>query len=200
MRFKTILFDFDGVLSKGRFYEKTLLSKYPEIYAWIQDNIFGNKELVRQWMKNEINSASINKMISEKTGIEFELLKKLYEESISQMELEKGMIDLAKALISNGKKIGIVTDNMDVFTQITIPNHGLDKIFDVIINSADYGILKNEENGKLFDLALDLLNVNISSSLMIDDSSQTVELFKKKGGEGILFNNISQLQQLLSEY
>src|SRR3989344_2843201 len=101
---KTLLFDFDGVLCKGRFYEKTLLPNHSEIYDWIQMNIFGNREMVRDWMRNRVNSAEINELIAKNTGIEWNFLNGLYEESIRRMKLEKEVIDLAESLKSSGKK------------------------------------------------------------------------------------------------
>lgn len=197
MSYQTVLFDFDGVLCKGRFYEKTLLPNHSEIYSWIQRNIFGNEEIVRNWMRNRVDSAEINELIAKNTGIERKLLNELYEESIRRMELEKEVIDLAKSLKLSGKKIGIATDNMDVFTRITIPNHQLDKLFDVIINSADHGFLKKDENGKLFDIALTVLDEKIENSLMIDDSESTIKLFKKKGGQGFAYKNPAELKSFL---
>ncbi|PIT88069.1 MAG: hypothetical protein COU29_03585 [Candidatus Magasanikbacteria bacterium CG10_big_fil_rev_8_21_14_0_10_36_32] len=197
MNYQTILFDFDGVLCKGRFYEKTLLPDYPEVYDWIQLNIFKDKELVRRWMRNQIDSIEINKLISQNTGIEYEILKKLYKESVRNIKLDDKLVGLAKSIKLSGKKIGIVTDNMDIFTQITVPNHRLNVLFDVIINSADYGRLKNEDNGKSFDVALSDLGEKIESSLMIDDSESTIELYKKKGGHGFVYKNIEELKSFL---
>jgi len=198
MKFQTVLFDFDGVLCKERFYQKTLRFNYPEVYDWIQTNIFGNKELVRKWMRNQVNSDEINKIISESIDIERSVLTKLYNESIRMMELEKEVKNLAELLKSSGYKIGIVTDNMDVFTRITVPNKRLDFLFDSVVNSADYGTLKKENNGKLFDIALDRLEENIENSIMIDDSEKTIELYKQKGGYGIVYQNATELKSLLS--
>ncbi len=71
MNYRTVFFDFDGVLSKGRFYEKTLLPQYREVYEWIQSNIFCDKELVQKWMRNQVDSTDINRLIAENTKIEY---------------------------------------------------------------------------------------------------------------------------------
>lgn len=197
MNYQAVLFDFDGVLCKDRFYKKALLPKYTELYNWIQVNIFGNNELIQRWMRGEVNSYKINSLINRSTGFDYELLKKLYEESVRAMKLDTEMLDIARSLKASGTKIGIVTDNMDVFTTITVPNHGLDTIFDVTINSADYAALKKEQGGKLFDLGLTKLEAKIEDSLLIDDSEDTVEFYKKKGGQGFLYRNTSELQSFL---
>ncbi len=198
MESKTILFDFDGVLCKERFYKKTLLPKHTDLYNWIQINIFGDKEMVQRWMKGEINSYKVNSLINRNTKFDYELLKKLYEESVRNMRLEKEVLGIAKSLKESGCKVGIVTDNMDTFTTITVPNHNLKTVFDVIVNSADYGILKKEENGKLFDIALASLESTIEESLLIDDSEEIVELYKKKGGSGFVYKDPATLKSFLN--
>ena len=197
MNYQTILFDFDGVLCKDRFYEKTLLPNYRKVYGWIQSTVFGNKELVWKWMRGQTDSIGINRLIAENTGIGFEKLIELYEESVRMMELDIEMIALVKLLKHSGKKVGIVTDNMDVFTNITIPSHQLNVLFDVTINSADYGLLKKDDNGKLFDIALASLDEKIENSLMIDDSDSTIKLYEQKGGQGFRYHGIAELKSFL---
>ncbi|MFA7170134.1 MAG: HAD family hydrolase [Candidatus Paceibacterota bacterium] len=197
MDYQAVLFDFDGVLCKGRFYKESLLSDYPEVYDWIQENIFSDKNLVGKWMRNQVDSGGVNKIIAENAGIDYDILNGLYEESIRRMELEKEVLDLAKALKKSGGKIGIITDNMDVFSRITVPTHKLDITFDIIINSADHGVLKRDDNGRLFDIALDALGKKIENSLMIDDSASTIELYRQKGGAGFLYKDPTELRLFL---
>lgn len=197
MSYQTILFDFDGVLCKGKFYEKTLVPDYNEIYDWIQSNIFGDKELVKKWMRSQTKASSINQLISENTGIEFAMLSRLFEESVRQMELEKDILQLARDIKSSGKKIAIVTDNMEVFSQITVPYNKLDHLFDVIINSAEHGCLKKDINGELFDTALMELRENAGDCLLIDDSAVNVEKFRQKGGQGFVYRSAADLKLFL---
>jgi hypothetical protein len=44
---------------------------------------------------------------------------------------------------------------MDVFNEITLPYHKLDEIFPVLVNSCDYGAMKHEQDGLLFDKVLE---------------------------------------------
>ncbi|RPI19358.1 MAG: hypothetical protein EHM58_01705 [Ignavibacteriae bacterium] len=197
MNYRAILFDFDGVLCNGQYYDKYYLSNYPGVHEWIQENIFGNNELVQKWMRNQISSIEINKIISENTGNEFNCLNEIFQESIRKMSIEIEINELAESLKLTGRKIGIVTDNMDVFTQITVPNHKLNSLFDVIINSASYGILKRENCGKLYDIALAALSTDIKNSLLIDDSELTINMYKEKGGYGFLYKNFAELKSFL---
>lgn len=142
------------MLYREKFYEKTLIHNYSEVYNWIQLNIFGNKPLVQKWMKGQISSVEVNRLIAKNANIDLEILSSLYHDSVSKIKLDSRIEKLVRALKSAGQKVEIVTDNMEVFTQIIVPEHGLNKLFEVIINSANYGLLKQEVKGKLFDKAL----------------------------------------------
>jgi HAD superfamily hydrolase (TIGR01509 family) len=196
---KVILFDFGGVLCKDKFYEKVSLPNHQHNFDWIQKNIFADQELINKWMRGQIRDKQINQIIATNTGIDWQLLQKLFEVSVALMELEAEMIELAQDLKKLGHKIGIVTDNMEVFQNITVPKHKLDKLFDVIISSIDHGILKQDENGRLFDMALASLNESIDNSLMIDDSVNNIQMFKNKGGQGFLYKNTADLKSFLNK-
>ncbi|MEK7480656.1 MAG: hypothetical protein AAB604_00960, partial [Patescibacteria group bacterium] len=63
------------------------------------------------------------------------------------------------------------------------------------INSADHGYLKKDENGKLFDIAIATLGKgDFGRTLLIDDSADTIELYRGKGGNAFLYNNFEELQ------
>jgi len=198
MQHKIILFDFDGVLCHDKFYEKTLLPKYQEVYDWIQKNIFGSSSLIKDWMKGKINHQQINQRIADGVGIDFKEINDLFLKSVQLMDLDQELLTLAVRLKENDFRIGIVTDNMDVFSEITIPNHNLESLFEVMINSADEGILKNDNNGRSFDLVVSRLGEDdCSKAIMIDDSEGTIELFQSKGGCGILFTDVINLKKEL---
>lgn len=187
---KAVIFDFDGVLCHDRFYKETLLPEYQELYNWIQDNIFSNKDLMHQWLRNEISTKNINALIAKSTGHEEEFLNDLLLKSLQEMRLDEKMFNLAKSLKEvHNKEIAIITDNMDVFSTVIAKQHKLNEIFDAVVNSADYGYLKTEQNGKLFDKVLEGLNEKIGDCLLIDDLPRKIEFFKEKGGQGFLYNN-----------
>ena len=180
-KYQTIFFDFDGVLCKDRFFT-TLTGTYPEVYNFIQENIFwkGN-DICDKRMRNEITRFDVNKYISEQTGIEYEILLRLFEESIRNMQINKDLIAIALQLNQQWKTIAIVTNNMDVFNAITIAHHKLDKIFPCIVNSCDHALLKHEQEGKLFDIAMAKTGTtDYTETLLIDDSAKARTAFEQK--------------------
>ncbi|MDD5626532.1 MAG: hypothetical protein PHW01_00745 [Patescibacteria group bacterium] len=194
----SLLFDFDGVLCYDRFYRATLEKIYPEVYAWIQENIFGDRqELVGQWMRGKINSAEINHIIAKNTAINGALLERLFVKSVRLMKIDQELRDYIAGLKKRVGKIGLVTDNMDVFSKITVKNHSLNKLFDVIINSADYGYLKKDQKGKLFDIALAKMGEEINNTLLVDDSLKVTNLYQDKGGKAFLYQNFQDFRWFL---
>lgn len=183
---RAVLFDFHHVLSHDHFYESTLLPDYKEVSEWISQNIFSDQELIRHWMRGKTTWRVLHDRITDATGMDRVLLDRLFVESVKQMKIETEMIELAQELKRAGHKLAIVTDNMDIFSEVTVPHQKFDLLFDVIFNSADHGLLKQDEHGKLFQCVADVLGVPIEQSIFIDDSKNNTDLFIELGGQAIL--------------
>lgn len=185
MSYETVLFDFHGVLCHDYLFT-SLHTTYPEVESFVETEIFGNGgELGDKWMRGEMNVAEVNRHISENTGININLLSELLVRSIGNMRIDQRLTDLAQDLVLSGRKVALVTDNMDIFNTVTISKHKLDEIFPVIVNSCDHGMMKHEHEGKLFDIALEKLGVgSYDRTLLIDDSIRVRPVFENKGGGG----------------
>lgn len=183
MNYKTIIFDFDGVLCQDLFYAN-LKESYPEVFNFIETKVFcKGSNIPDRWMKAQMNTDDVNHFISNNINIDFKTLSNLFIQSVKDMSLEKRLLNLARRLMEKNKNVAIVTNNVDVFNTISVRNHKLDEIFPVIVNSFDYGFMKHELNGKLFDIAFDKLGVhNYREALLIDDSSKARAVFESKGG------------------
>lgn len=195
----TIFFDFHKVLCHGHFYESTLLPKYTDVSDWISKNIFFDQELVRDWMRGKTNWRKLHDQISLETGMDRELLDYLFVESVKQMKMDEEMIGLVRELKQAGYKLGMITDNMDIFTEVTIPHQEFNLLFDAIYNSADHGLLKMDDDGALYKRVCEEMSVPITECLFIDDSQSNTDLFMKLGGRAILHkNHSSTCEQLFS--
>lgn len=198
MKYAAALFDFDGVLSTDRFYVnsnyKRLLSEHPQTWEFIQGHIFQNSDIPDRWMRNELTMDDVNYFISQQTGIPFDQLSQILIENISHMRIEQRLLTLARQLRDKQVAVGIVTNNMDVFNKVTIPR--LKGVFPVIVNSADYGLLKQESDGKLFDIALELLGIypKYSKTLLIDDSVSARAIFQAKGGNTYAYSTYDSFE------
>ena len=177
---RTVFFDFDGVLCFDRFY-KSIKKKYPEVFRFIQENVF-NTEMIDGWMRNEINSNDVNLLISKKTGIDFDELDSLFIKDVEEMDLDLRPVSFFKERV-------LVTNNMDVFSEVT--KKRLKKVFPFMFNSADYGVLKTEG---LFDIVLKELNLKYEDVLLIDNSERIGRFFKQKGGQFYLYKTYEEFE------
>jgi len=200
MAYKTIIFDFDGVLCHDHFYTNLKVS-HPDVYDFINTKIFfKGSDVPDKWMRGELSANDVNKIISDNTGIDFDELSNLFIESVHAMKIDNRLLDLAKTVLSRGGKVALVTNNMEVINTITIKDHGLDKIFPVIVNSCDYGVMKHDDKGSLFDIAMEKLGVsNYEGALLIDDSSKARIAFESKGGATFPYENYEQFEPWMKE-
>lgn len=178
---KAVFFDFDGVICHDLFYT-TLKKDYADVYTFIQEEVFSTS-LVDKWMRNEKTSSDINKLIAQETRIDFNTLDFLFRESVKQMKFDQKVINFISSLSC---KKALVTDNMDIFNEIT--KKRLEYLFPTIIVSCDYGTLKKEG---LFDIALEEMGLSsYNDTLLFDDSKEVISAFK---GKGILFKDYKEL-------
>ena len=91
----------------------------------------------------------------------------------------------------------LVTGNMEVFTQIVVPSHHLDQMFNAIVNSSDYGEGRKEI---LWPIAFSQLGpgYTYANSLLIEDSIGNVERFRALGGVAHHYTNDQELLRWLS--
>jgi FMN phosphatase YigB (HAD superfamily) len=185
----TVFFDFDGVLCTDRFFA-ALKPDYPHVQDWISQHVFGGEKYCDRWMRGELNYRQVNRIIAGATGISPELLDKILIAGVGRMKVNAALIQFAENLKQKDVKVALVTNNMDVFSEITVPAKQLDKTFPVIVNSFEYGLMKQDKNGRLFDIALNWLGLNsYDDVLLIDDTPAYCEIFKNKGGQVYQYAN-----------
>jgi FMN phosphatase YigB (HAD superfamily) len=181
---EAVFFDFDGVLCTDRFYT-TLIREYPLAARFINGNIFGGPlGYADRWMRGEYTYHEINMLISEATGVPLDKLTDLFKIGVQQMKVNPELLQFAVSLKKKGIRIALVTNNMDIFNEITIPEKRLAEVFPLILNSFDYKLMKQDDNGKLFDIALEKLGLGSYRGVwLIDDSPTYCVLFTAKGGQ-----------------
>jgi FMN phosphatase YigB (HAD superfamily) len=98
------------------------------------------------------------------------------------LSFNEEVMNFAERQRCEGKKIALVTANMDIFTEIVVPAHDLNNKFDVIVNSADF---KTDDKLQLWPIAFEAVgaNVDYECSLLIDDSEKWVRRFRNANGQ-----------------
>jgi len=180
---RSILFDFDGVLSKGRFYS-TIPEKNYKIKDAINKNVFnkGSWNLMQTWMRGEKSFEEIHKSIAEKVGSNVEFLNKHLIDSVLRMQLNKGLIKFAIQMRSLGVRTAIFTDNMDIFDRVFVPYHSLNEKFDFIFSSSTYKKLKLDNDAFFLKETIKKMKSSPSETLLLDDSPEIGVYMNKIGG------------------
>lgn len=181
---KAVIFDFGNVLSEDYFY--TTLD--PEIYEKISYDIFHSpNKLADDWMRGEINSHDVNRVIADKHNLSLDLLERELEKSVKLMKLNNSLLDFAREIKKKKVKIILLTDNMDIFQEVLVPHNKLNLLFDFIMPSFEHKMLKQDDNGRLANIAISKLGVNYPETLFIDDSKPFGEIIENKGGNFYLY-------------
>ena len=182
MQYRVLFIDWDGTLSRSRFWERW--RDNPEnrsSYDLLQNVLFNNdkgKILLQDWMIGVKSYSDVINYVSSITDIPYEDLKNELQFSAENMKLiDADIIKLIKKIISQGIKVVIATDNMDTFTQWTVPAMRLRLLFDEILVSDNIGAMKTQVSPEglslFFDDYLRRHDIKTNQSVLIDDNLNT---------------------------
>ncbi|MEZ4180298.1 MAG: HAD-IA family hydrolase [Candidatus Doudnabacteria bacterium] len=118
-----------------------------------------------------------------------QVIKQRFESTLNTQ-----MVDLIKALKTN-YKVGLLSNNNHTGAKI-IKQQGLNEIFDVSLISAEIGFQK--PSPEAFDILFQRLEVKPEETIFIDDSTSSLLLADQIGYIPILYKNLEQLTQELT--
>ncbi len=176
-----IFWDWDGVLGLRRFWYKTGLDD--EKLLSFKDFLFADKERTQEWMRGK---TSIGQLAREH-GADFTRVElgRLLVRDWSQDAVNESLFEKVSARHPAAKHY-IVTDNMDVFNDFVQSSTFVQYNFERVFNSADYGLLKDDEPG-LYETVLGKLGMqSFGGCLVLDDSETNCRRFEQLGGRAIL--------------
>lgn len=176
---RCIIFDFADTLSFTPYFWP-LGSRFLTI---VTEAIFtgANKaSWANPWCCGKLSSEDIAEYLSQLSGLTTKRILEGLNEGCSNLQLNSAIWHFAQAQRAQEKYTVLATVNVDVFTRIVVPAHGFDKVFDVVVNSADYG---TEDKNTLCEIAFSQLDgCTFENSLLIDDSTKATDAFRKRGG------------------
>jgi hypothetical protein len=177
---RCVVFDFGFTLSSDLYFNITPPG-FPQWHSVIQECIFGQRPIVHAWMRGELKLADIAQIVSTQIDLPVPEILDTMERGCMQLAFNPAVWQFARAQRQQQRKTALVTANMDVFTDIVVPAHGLAAVFDVILNTADYHDLRKE---LLWDRAFATLGDGIGyhNSLLIEDGAKEPALFRERGG------------------
>jgi FMN phosphatase YigB (HAD superfamily) len=175
-----VVFDYGFTLSSATYFN-VVPPECPRWHELIQEHIFAHPTLVDEWMAGEHTLVELASILAPHVGMDVPTIVHTMEEGCRSLASNQAVLDFALAQRPSGRKTALVTGNMDVFDAVVVPAHGLDRIFDVILNSYDYREL---DKRVLWPIAFEQLGPGIGyhNSLLIEDSLSSVRRFRAAGG------------------
>lgn len=179
-KIRCVVFDFGFTLSPD-FYFKVIPPEVPHWHEIIQEHIFKDPAIAIPWMKGEISGRDVADILGRYMPLDADTILSTMEEGCKELAFNPAVWLFALKQKLAGRKIALVTDNMDVFTKVVVPSHKLQRIFDVVVNSSDFHQVDKEI---LWPLAFERLGngIGYANSLLIEDGETEPEKFRRLGG------------------
>ncbi|MCD4825590.1 MAG: haloacid dehalogenase-like hydrolase [Phycisphaerae bacterium] len=178
---KCVIFDFAFTLCSDFFFKVTP-PECPDWFYQFQRKIFcRHSRYTDDWMAGKLTSGDIAEIMTQHIPLPAEKILEVMAEGCRNLEFNRNVFRFAQEQRQAGRKTALVTANMDVFTSVVVPCHGLDEVFDVILNTADYGEIRKD---RLWLRAFEQLGDDIGyhNSLLIEDGTESPTKFRELGG------------------
>jgi hypothetical protein len=179
---RQIFWDWDGVLGTQKFWHRT--TQHDDHLRQFSETIFRDKALTQKWMRGQTTLADIvdEQRFAMTAETLAEILRRDWQDdaAINQRRFVKiaGQHPTAEHYIA--------TDNMDIFSAFAGGNDFIQQNFVKVYNSAECGVLKDDQPGLFGYILGDLKLEDFSDALLLDDSPTSCERFRKLGGQAIL--------------
>lgn len=199
-----IFFDWFHTLSNNTFWDHLNNDINRDLYNRITAKVFKNENIsIKEWMRGNIKTEDVLKVVAENEADFLFLLKELEYSCKNTKFAYVGIETILNKLKNNKIKLGIATDNMDVFMKYTVPNLNLNKYFDYIICSSDIGYLKLDtvnEKPIFFEKTLKENNLTYKDCLFIDDQEKFIDFYKNIGMNAECIKNTNEIVNIISKY
>lgn len=195
---RCVVFDFGFTLSSDLYF--TLAPPgYPEWRAIIQQHIFDQPPIVRAWMLGDLRLLDIARIVGGQIDLPIAMIVETMERGCAHMTFNQAVWRFACSQRAQGRKTALVTANMDVFSSVVVPAHGLERVFDIILNTADEHDLRKEI---LWDRAFAILGGGLcyAHSLLIEDGPKEPALFRARGGYAYQYTDDRRFRRWLRDH
>lgn len=190
---KAIVFDLDGMIYLTKEMFSTRISRDLDIP--LEDVLdffkkhFGKCKRGRKDLKEELE-----KYISRwgwKKGLDA-----LLEYWFKDGKLDREMIDLISELKQKGIVCVLCTDNEKYRVEYLKRNHGIDRIFDIIVASCETGYMKPERG--IFDEILETTGLPADQIIFCDEKEKNVKVAEEFGFIPLLYKGLEDFRKKLA--
>lgn len=184
--YKTIYFDFDGVLTidaKG----SLSLANFIVAKTGLDKDLFLEKyrEFGQDLLTGKKNHVDIWPALS--AELDYKLEEKLIEDSFTATPINYEVVDLVKELKNKGYQIGLITDNKADRMKTLLAYHQWQELFDVLAISAHVGSRKSQP--EIYHYALEAGKTAATEAVFIDNTLKNLDIPRSLGYETIFFDN-----------
>lgn len=198
MTIKAIFFDFGGVIQRTeyQFPRQKLAEKFRMEYEDIDKLVFNNPS-AKQATVGEIKESEHWKTLAKRLKLSADEIKIFESEFFAGDVIDHEFVQFIRSL-RPAYKIGLISNAWSDMRDYLIRKK-LDDAFDTLTISAEVKIAKPDV--KIYQIALDSLNVKAQESVFVDDVPANIEACEKLGMQGILFRDVhevtGELQKML---
>ncbi|MEE8369662.1 MAG: HAD family phosphatase, partial [Dehalococcoidia bacterium] len=181
-----VFFDFGGVVSS---FNQAEVSRLEEQYGLPASGLLQVLYEIPEWKTLELGNGSEEAWLAAGERKLAELAGRPvpeFREEWSQvrMELDRDIVALAERL--RGRyRVGMISNATLELEEILRDQHGIDHLFDIVVNSARVGVAKPD--ARIFNLAAERAGVEPRTCLLIDDLPQNVLGAREAGFQAIRY-------------
>ena len=193
---RAMIIDFGFTLSSDYYFRKLGLQYTDRIAQFVFSR---DSEIGRRWMGGLISSHEVSERLSNCLGLSADEIHSALARGCSRMSFNQAVWNFARTQSAEGRKLALVTGNADIFREVIVPSHGLDREFDSIVSSSDIEV-ELPSKQPLWDAAFDALGPEFgyANSLLIEDTLREVELFRDLGGAAYQYRNGQEFDDWLN--
>lgn len=200
MTIKAIFFDFGGVIQRTEYQlpRQKLAEKFRMEYEDIDKLVFNNPS-AKQATIGEIKEVEHWNTLAKRLKLGKDEIAKFETEFFGGDVIDHELMQFIRSL-KPAYKTGLISNAWSDMRAYLIRKK-LDDAFDTLTISAEVKIAKPD--AKIYQIALDSLNVKAEESIFVDDVPANIEACQKLGMHGILFRDVNevtkQIQKMLNE-
>ncbi|MFN2133294.1 MAG: hypothetical protein ACK2VD_22400 [Anaerolineae bacterium] len=151
-------------------------------WAEVMEKAIFESEWSDRWMAGEVSAHETATYLAQWLTLSPAGIEAHMRAGCQGLALNQGVVAFVRKQRALGRKTALVTANIDLFTEVIVPDQGLAALFDVIVNSYEYG---TTDKAQLWPAAFQQLgsDYGYSTSFLLEDSVQNVAQFITLGGQ-----------------
>jgi len=193
---RAVIIDFGFTLSSD-YYFRELGPQYTDRIA--QFVFSRDSEIGRRWMGGLISSHEVSERLSDCLSLSANEIQSPLARGCSRMSFNQSVWNFARTQRADGRNLALVTGNADIFREVIVPSHGLDREFDSLVSSSNFRV-ELPSKQPLWDAVFDALRPEFgyANSLLIEDTRREVELFRDLGGSAYQYRTDQEFDDWLN--